>query len=149
MQCEICGLETKYPKVIMVEGSRITVCSRCTSHGTLVGNYQKGPARVYRRSRYKREEQFDIAADYDKLIRDARGKHGWKQEELARKINETTSVVTHLEKGKLSPSKKLAEKLEKTLGIKLIEAVSDERVEVQQEKSGPVTLGDIVKIRKR
>jgi len=149
MQCEICGSETPYPKVIMAEGTRITVCSKCTSHGTLVGDYQTGPQKIFRRSRYKREEQFDIAGDYDKLIRDARGKKGWKQEELARKINESTSVVTHLEKGKLSPSKKLAQKLEKTLGIKIIEAVSDERIEVQQEKTGPITLGDVVKIRKR
>ncbi|MFC2174353.1 multiprotein bridging factor aMBF1 [archaeon] len=149
MNCEICGEDTPYPKVIMAEGSRVTVCSRCTSHGTLLGDHQAGPQKIYRRSRYKREEQFDIAPDYDKRIRDARGKKGLKQEELARKINESTSVINHLESGKLTPSKKLAQKLEKALGIKIIEAISDERVEVTHEKSGPITLGDVVKIRKR
>lgn len=150
MECEICGTEVKYPKVIMAEGSRMNVCPRCVSHGTLLHGIQKDPTKIRKRSRYKQEEQFEIVDDYDKLIRDARAKRNWKQEELARKVNESTSVVAHLESGKMTPSKKVAQKFEKILGIKLIEAAgSAEAVEFDRTPDKAITLGDVVKIKKR
>ncbi len=150
MECEICGSNTPYPKVIMLEGSRVKVCPNCTNHGTVLHGIQKDPTQIRKRNRYKREEQFDIADNAGKLIREARNKKGWKQEELARKVNESTSVINHLESGKLTPSKKVALKLEKTLEIKLIEEISEaQSIEYEQPKGGAITLGDVVKIRKR
>ena len=133
----------------MIEGSRVKVCPRCTSHGRVLEGVQKDPTRIKKRSRYKREEEFDIVQDYDKLIRDARNKRGWKQEELADKVNESTSVVSHLESGKMTPSKKVARKFENLLEITLIQQTSRQEIEYDNTPDKEVTLGDLVKIRKR
>ncbi len=127
----------------------MNVCPRCASHGTIVHGAQRDPTRIRKHSRYKQEEDFDIVPGYGKLIRDARQKEGWKQEELARRINEPVSTVSHLELGKMLPSKKIAQKLEKALGITLISEAPASDAKPEHMPSTPITLGDIVKIRKR
>ena len=93
---------------------------------------------------------FEIVPDFDKRIRDARAKRGWNQKELADKVNESASVVAHLESGKMTPTRKVATKFEKILGIKLFDnSGGDEQVEFVQPSSKEITLGDIVKIKKR
>ena len=148
MECEICGVNTPSPKVIMVEGSRVTVCPRCVSHGTLVGNYGGEGTVLQKRSRYGKEDEFETVPDYDARVRTARQKRGWKQEELAAKINEPASSIANIENGKLSLSKQMAQKLEKALGISLFETGSEE-LKIEKSDAAPVTLGDVVKIRKR
>ena len=150
MECEICGAEVKHPIVIVVEGTRMSVCPHCASHGTVLHGIQRDPTKIRRHSRYKKEEDFEIVPDYGKLIREARQKRGWKQEELARKANEPASTIAHLELGKMVPTKKTAQKLEKVLGIQLI-GQGDEagKVELDRSPGAAITLGDIVKIRKR
>lgn len=150
MECEICGANRPSLKTIMIEGSKINVCDKCAGHGTVLHGVQADPTRIKKRNRYKHEEEFEIVLDYNKLIRDARVKRGWKQEELAKKINEPASLVAHLESGKIIPSKIVAQKLERTLSIKLFDADDElEKHEPQEMRSDPLTLSDVVKIRKR
>ena len=50
----------------------------------------------------------------------------------------------------MTPSKKIAKKLEKVLGIKLISQSSEaEKIDVSSPSFKAITLGDVVKIRKR
>lgn len=150
MECEICGAEVKHPITIVVEGTRMNVCQRCASHGTIVHGTRGDTTQIRKHSRYKKEDDFDIVSGYGTIIREARQKHGWKQEELAHKVNEPESTIAHLELGKMTPPKKIAQKLEKALGISLIEQGTEaEKVKLDRSPYKAITLGDVVKIRKR
>jgi putative transcription factor len=72
-----------------------------------------------------------------------------KQEEFARFLNEKESVAQKWESGSLSPDIRLARKLEKILGINLVERVEEKKVELKSVESGEMTLADMVKVRKR
>ena len=148
MICEICGSETKSFKTIVTEGTRLNVCPRCASHGTVVSSPQSRS--TFRRPTYVREETVPELLDgYGKTVRTAREKRGWKQEEVARKINEPESLIHRIETGRTEPSVKTAKKLEKLFGVKLLGQRTHTAVDLKKEKPQAVTLGDIVKIRKR
>jgi putative transcription factor len=61
----------------------------------------------------------ELTTDYPKIIKSARELLGLSQEELAQKINEKTSVISHLETGSMKPDDALARKLEHYLKIQL------------------------------
>ncbi|MCD6522494.1 MAG: TIGR00270 family protein [Candidatus Diapherotrites archaeon] len=148
--CEICGKETRHAKIVFIEGSKLTVCERCAGHGNVISDYGRERKVYVKRPRYRKEEKtFDVVADYDKIVRREREKRKWKQEELAKKVNEPASLIERIEAGKTIPSEKVARKLEKVLGVTLLEEVQNTVVEMPEEKTEAVTLGDIVKIRKR
>jgi len=52
-----------------------------------------------------------------------------------------------METGSMKPTLERARKLEKMLGVKLIEEVKDEPI-VEQKSSASMTLGDMIKIKK-
>jgi putative transcription factor len=65
------------------------------------------------------EPDMELTTDYPKIIKSARELLGLSQEELAQKINEKTSVISHLETGSMKPDDALARKLEHYLKIQL------------------------------
>lgn len=86
-----------------------------------------------------------VAADYDDRIRNARESAGLSQEDLAKQLNEKASVIRKLERGEILPSDDVQSKLEKSLGISLVEGEDAEDSEWSSESSGTMTLGDVVK----
>ena len=90
----------------------------------------------------------EVVENYAELVRNARG--AMKQEVLAKKINEPESLVSRIETGKVTPSEDVARKLEKTLHITLLQGLQNTIVEVpKSDDNKEITLGDIVKIKKR
>jgi len=145
--CEICGDETKLPHRVSVEGSTLVACARCARMGVDLG--EANPSFVAAGKRVRREDpEIAMAEGYGSLIKEARTKRGLKQEELARKIFEPDSTISKLEAEKMTPSEEMARKLERTLGIKLIELVTHVPPE-RSELGKSLTLGDVVSIRKR
>jgi putative transcription factor len=71
------------------------------------------------------------------------------QEDFAKKIAEKVSVVHKLEIGEIKPSLALARKLERLLGIKLIEFYEEESKGNAKVSTEGFTIGDIVKIKKK
>jgi putative transcription factor len=65
----------------------------------------------------------ELAIDYHKRIQQARTAKGWNQEELGQKINERKSVISKIENKSMKPDDRLVRKLEKALGIKLMEVI--------------------------
>ena len=143
--CELCGKDTQL-SAALVEGSELKVCSACGRFGKAL---QKPVARVAKAPAQKAPEAVEVVvADYAIRIRSAREKSGMTQKDFARFLNEKESMVQKLEAGSLVPPISLAKKLEKALKITLVEVEAEEKVESQKKGAGPLTIGDIINIKK-
>lgn len=158
MLCELCGAEVPRTKVVVVEGTVLTVCPNCARFGTEVGaapvraratppviadRLAARQRRMTPRDVYTQAGEEDLAEDYPARLRAAREARGWKQAELAAKINERVTVIAKLEAGAMVPSEDLQRRLERALEIKLKEKVPT----VAAKKAGPregMTLGDLM-----
>lgn len=167
MQCEMCGETIRGPpKLVRVEGAELQVCAKCGKFGTEVqqprrtdlfrptgakpvGNV-KSPAVAP--SAYRKRDMFDfiegeIVDDYNVRIRNARMEKGLSQKDLAMQIKEKEHLIQKIENHNLIPEETVRKKLEKLLGIRLIDAPE---TEVEKKVPGGIapTLGDLTIIRK-
>jgi putative transcription factor len=156
MRCEVCGRAIRgKPVEVMIEGTQMKTCPRCARFGRrqVSGEERGGPPGAPRPKRsipYSREEKvIEFVDDVHLVIRRGRESMGLTREDLGRKLNEKVSVINRLESGRMVPDKKLARKLERTLGIKLLTEVEEEKVETAGYGGGGLTLGDFVKIKKK
>ncbi|MDH7506614.1 MAG: multiprotein bridging factor aMBF1 [Candidatus Thermoplasmatota archaeon] len=154
MQCELCG-KTCDCKAATIDGVMMMLCPNCIKHGQVVQT-TKAPAPIEKPSldRIKKPPVKDIYKDmikelvtgWNELIKKAREKKGLTREELGFKIGERTVTISKIENGDLRPPDKVIEKLEKELGIKLFEDVSDVSTSLSTSRlSGSLTLGDFIK----
>ena len=154
MLCELCGSEAKFLKDMKIEGSVLKVCPGCAPLGTEptererlgVKGYvnqqlQKRARRMTTRSPFEGVQE--LAPDYAARVRKAREQRGWDHETLARNLNEKKNLITKVESGTFHPPDKLVKKLERTLNIKLMEAVEDD-TPVGQAPGSALTLGDLI-----
>ena len=146
----MCGREERLV-LARIEGAEIDVCTNCSKHGTVIrriATSEKKP--VKKEIKQQKETIEEVREDYAQVIREAREKTGISQKDFAKRINEKESVVHKVEVGSLVPSLKLAAKLERELKINLIEIVEEHHGLVQSKgKSSGLTLGDVIKIKKR
>jgi len=165
MQCELCGGEIRgVPRTVHIEGAELRVCVPCSKYGTEVQKPRAQPAPTAPGRRAgtpavpqppvlkRRRDLFDrmggeLAEDYADRIRTARVAKGWTQKQLALEIMERELLIKKVEKGDLVPEEELRKKLEKVLGISLIESAEDD-VKSPKGKGMTTTLGDIISIRK-
>ena len=77
------------------------------------------------------------------LIKKARKKKGLTREDLGFKIGERTVTISKIENGDLRPSDKMIAKLEKELGISLLEEVK--KVTTDHHINTSLTLGDFIR----
>jgi putative transcription factor len=148
MTCEMCGSETK-TVFALVEGVELRVCQKCASFGKLVSKprfSRKEPVKPAKPKQKEKEIIEVIVPDYSTLIRVKREKMGLKQTEIAKFLSEKESIIHKMESGSYVPSIELAKKLEKQLGIKLIE---EKEIEPQNTKasSNIYTIGDMIKVK--
>ncbi len=164
--CEICGREVdeKLCRTVVVEGVTLKVCPQCYNrlmrdkkHVSTITPKPKTVARTstkkWSRARISRrilEEEYEVVEDYAERIKRARQRMGWSQAVLAQKVREKENVIKRIEAGRLKPSIELARRLEKILGITLLEPIIDEEVS-SPHSSGEdyYTIGDFIKIRKK
>jgi putative transcription factor len=83
--------------------------------------------------------------NWNHLIEQARKKKGLSREELGFKIGERTVTIAKLENGDLRPSDQTIAKLEKELGIHLMEEVKEVPTGLQKGTQAGFTLGDFIK----
>ena len=140
VRCEVCGRKIHgSPITAVIEGARLTVCVECSKHGKIVTQDEytpkpKSPSKPsahipvlqQKKTKIRVEITQEIIADYPLKIRQAREKLGLTHEDLAKRINEKTSVIGKLETGKISPNNILATKLEHALKIKLLTPIAEE-----------------------
>jgi len=167
MQCETCGKIFKEGRKVKLEGSVIMTCVDCSKYGEVIGvvkpkekvKKQVAPPQVPEARRFASAPQVTeplivetetLREGYNDLIRKAREKAGLKQEDLARRLNEPTSLVHRLESGKYDPSDALIRRVQSVLGIKLFEktnALNSQVLGIHGSKD--LTLGDVVVVKKR
>lgn len=145
MECEICGAEGA-GYIVLVEGAKLTVCQDCSGAGKLlrapqpVRDPSSQPARAGK-------VEMEVVDGFGSIIAAARKRMGLPLEVLAEKINEKHSFLERVEHEKTLPDEKLAHKLEKELGIKLLQEVaSGTAVDVKDHQGKGMTLGDILEI---
>ncbi|MEM3341667.1 MAG: multiprotein bridging factor aMBF1 [Thermoplasmata archaeon] len=158
MNCEMCG-SPGHLTPVSIEGTLLNVCSKCAKYGTPVSKnevakYAPPSERVQKalESRAKKSQSKDVfsnageeelVSDFAERILRARQLKGWSQEEFAKKLNEKQSVISKIEGGDMVPPDELVKKIEKLLGIKLMEKPSYARVQTASTARG-MTLGDFL-----
>jgi len=89
----------------------------------------------------------DIVEDYAERIKNARMEKGLSQKDLALQMMERELLIKKIEKGDLIPEEEVRKKLEKVLGIKLVDVLTNDAEKKTQAKITN-TLGDLTVIRK-
>ncbi len=142
-ECEMCGTRTTKLTKVRIESAVLLVCDSCVKYGIPVERKREtvksiilppppiasSRPQVAKKPPVKRSvsdkdmENTMLVDDYGELIKNAREKIGWTQDDLAKKIMERKNVLSSIERNALMPDLRTARKLEKTLGIRLIEKV--------------------------
>ena len=145
MECEICGAEGA-GYIVLVEGAKLNVCQDCSGAGKLIRAPQPVRDPTVQSARAGKAEM-EVVDGFGSIIAAARKKMGLPLEVLAERINEKHSFLERVEHEKTLPDEKLAHKLERELGIKLLQEVSSgTAVDVKDRQGKGMTLGDILEI---
>jgi putative transcription factor len=171
MRCEVCGRKIhENPNRVVIEGAKLTVCHECAKHGkttwepapqlkfepahiTATGATQPpAPIQIRKKDfRARVDTSTEVVEGYGELIRQARERLGYTTEDLGKKINEHETVLRKIEHEKLAPNSLLVSKLERTLKIKLMVPVQEEKATAPTLPKGAnreLTLGDLIKAEK-
>ena len=152
MPCEMCGAEGFLVRA-EIEGSQLKVCKTCSKYGKVLDRFpdRRKNNRFFKKKEKKEEPEVQLIINraYPRLLKNAREKMGLKQEEAAKKLSEKESLIHHMEAGQFKPSIALAKKLERFFHIKLIEEYDGKFEKTDKKKSGDLTIGDLIKIKKR
>ncbi|MCD6085150.1 MAG: TIGR00270 family protein [Desulfurococcales archaeon] len=171
--CEMCGrpIERRMSKIVYIEGAKLVLCPACfakigkRSVSAEIREYapslkkrltpqskvtarRPGP----RRPKNTDLDNYEVVPDFAEKVRTAREKLGWSQRTLAESVRESENVIKRIESGRLVPSIDLARRLEKVLGVRLLEPVVESEALITsqtQHKVKELTLGDVVRIRRK
>lgn len=158
MYCEVCGKKIKKAYVVKIEGTEMKTCRECAKFGVEFKKYSRLPPvktvetrkpSIKKKVKPKIEPEYEINEEYSSIIRKKRESMGLSREEFGKLINEKASVIARLESGKMVPDIKLAKKLEKTFRIKLLEKVEETEVRLHSSAPLELTIGDVIKIKKK
>lgn len=145
--CEICGRETELLKC-EIEGCEMSVCEKCSKFGKVTERISAEVHETrFNSPRQKANEEELAIINAASKVKNAREKKGLTQVQLAKAIAEKESVIHRIESGSTEPSMETARKLERFLGIKLIESVSSEQKAVKRDEddAGVLTIGDLLR----
>ena len=151
MKCDLCG-NNEAVMVADIEGASLNVCSNCSRFGKPIRPVSGLPKAAKKQARIEPampEVEEVIVADYAGLIRNARERSGMNQEDFAKKLNEKVSVIHKIETGSFEPDIAMARKLEKILGIKLVEKHEEVHQKQARRDSNHFTIGDLIDIKKK
>lgn len=150
INCDLCGKIDEELNRALIEGVELNVCSNCSKFGKVLCPSRKEFLKESKRAKIEpKEEKIELIVDnYAEIIKRKRELIGLAQKDFANKINEKESTVHKIETGALEPSSALAKKLEKALGIKLIEEHLEKHEAFKKSKAEGFKLGDFIKVRK-
>ncbi|MDE1768170.1 MAG: TIGR00270 family protein [Candidatus Micrarchaeota archaeon] len=141
-ECDICGRKAGNLYLVEIEGAQMVACAECSKGAKIIDQLRTTEQVQQARRPEKQAEESTIVENYGKIIRDARESLGIPIKVLAEKLNETESDLKRVESQHTLPRDKLAKKLEKELGIKLIVKEDAKTSQRAYGKADQVTLGD-------
>lgn len=160
MECEMCGSSTGTRRY-MVDGTVMNLGACCGKYGTALDqpaqqgskaavqqNLERRAGRQQRNDVFTQSEQWDLADDFPKRIREGRERKGVSKEDLGSKVHARVPELNKFESGQLRPSDQQARALERELGISLMEKVEAGAAKVGGVATGKatgLTLGDMLK----
>jgi putative transcription factor len=165
-ECPICGsIIWGKGQTVLLEGAKITVCDSCAQHGTKIQKSQsiiqkrkftsQGRQALPKQKNLKKDllDDWEIAPDYAKKIRNKRNSLGLNQDQFAQKLNEKPSLIRRIEAGKAEPTIKLAKKIEDVYNINILKKPDGIDTNIQKnkymKKSTGMSLGDIAFVKKK
>ena len=165
-QCPICdGIIWGKGQKVLIEGAKITVCQSCAQYGKRI--ITKTKSNFIKRSYNNKtitskrglasktknfpESSIEIVPDYAKRIKDVRTFNKLNQDQFAQKLNEKPSLIRRIESGKVTPTEKLAKKIEKVYNIKLMKKADEFDVNTKKymKKQTNSSLADVAHIKRK
>ena len=137
-----------------IEESVLTVCQKCSNYGKVISEIKPEIKPIKKEPVHipvipsRKEVLFVVVEDFAEKIKKKRESLNLKQEDFAKQINEKVSMMKNIETGKLTPNIQLARKLEKSLGLRLIEQHEEVSQKLETAKSEEFTIGDLIKTKK-
>lgn len=151
LYCDICG-KSPVRAQIQIEGAKLLACGACMRGGKVLHRFDDTGAPAERPiSPSSVETTEEITEGFGKIIRQAREKTGLPLAVIAERIREKESYLQALEHERFMPTVEVARKLEKELGVKLVEkSQSVAGPAASGPKSyAPPTLADMVEVKKK
>lgn len=167
----MCGSPIKgRPREVIIDGAKLLACESCYRRvaervrlkaEALPGSPSEKPAtkkqqpkpplnKPNQKSAVSQKIELEVIDDYPEVIRRARERLGWTTQALANRVMESENVIKRIEQGKLRPTIELAKKLERVLGVKLLQPVSlEDEGPVVENFKGELTLGDLASIKEK
>lgn len=160
MECEMCG-KSIATRRHDVSGTVMNLGACCSRYGTpldapapagskaaVAQNLERRASRMTSRDVYQ-QDTLDLVEDFGSRIRRAREKRGWSHEQLGNKVSARVPELHKIEAGGLRPSDDLAKRMERELGITLMEKVDAGPAAVAGQKKptgkAGLTIGDLLK----
>ena len=154
INCDLCGKTTEDLAKAIIEGVQLDVCKECARFGKIISQPKRIGAKeqirhMQRQVQQKEEKTELLAENYAEIIKKKRESIGMTQKDFASKINEKEATVHKIETGAFKPPIPLVKKLEKVLGVKLIEEYEERHEASKDKRTEGFTLGDFIKIKNR
>lgn len=151
INCDLCGKVDERLSKTLIEGVELNVCSACSKFGKVLASVHrlspKEQHNMMQKAETKEENIKLLVENYAEIIKRKRESMGLSQKEFGNEINEKESVIHNIEVGALEPDLMLAKKLEKILGIKLIEEHLEKHDIFRRKKEEGFTLGDFINVK--
>jgi putative transcription factor len=151
LYCDICG-KSPVRAQILVEGAKLLACASCMRSGKILHRFtEEEPAQAAPPVQGPMESSEEIAEGYGRMIINARERLRLPISVVAERIKEKESYLHAIEHERLMPTLEVARKLEKELGIKLVEKVSATVTSSGggQKRFSEPTLADMLETKKR
>lgn len=121
--------------------------AKAGSKAAVAQNLEKRQNRMVSRNVYQ-EETWDLIEKFGPAIRKAREQKRMTHEQLGSKVSARVPQLHKIESGHLRPSDDLAKRLERELGIKLLEKTEGgpaQTISGAKPSGGSLTIGDLIK----
>ena len=152
INCDLCGKTAESLAKAVIEGVQLDVCNGCAKFGRVISIKRPGAKeqhKQYIKQQQAKEEKIDLLVEnYAEIIKKKRESMGLTQKDFASRINEKEVTIHKIETGIFNPPLPLAKKLERFLGIKLIEQHEEIHGISSKNKAEGFTLGDFIKLKR-
>ncbi len=147
-ECEICGTEGA-DYVAVIEGARLHVCEDCAKGGKVVEVPKPVQRQAPAQPTGRQKSEVEVVPEFGVKVKNARERMHIERKVLAEMINEKESTIERIEHEKMLPPENVALKLQKALGIVLLEQVGTGGGSYAKGEKKGLTLGDVVFVKKK